>query len=395
MVYEIGNGAIAPVIALTAIDLGASAATAGFLLALSGIGRILGNVPAALLAERVGDRKAMIIAACLDIGALVACFFASSAIVLGAALLVIGMSTSTFYLARQSYLASVVPPAFTGRAMSALGGSHRVGLFIGPFLGAAVIYAAGLRSAYILAVFTAVCVVILLIVIPDVPGVHAVKDPGHSSGDRRRILTENRKLFLTLGLAIFAAGAVRGAKQTLLPLWAQHLGLGPEQTSLIFGIAGAVDALMFYPSGRIMDRFGRLIMAAPSMLLIAGAVLALPFTTGLVSLSIVAIIMSLGNGLGTGVMLTLGIDAAPAVGRIHFLGIWRVIGDSGNAAGPVVMSIVAVATSLSGGLFAIGILGVFAAAALAKWVPVYAKSAPQSKSLRQKLVREPDPTKRA
>lgn len=387
MVYEIGNGAIAPVIALTAIELGASAATAGFLLALSGIGRILGNVPAAILAERVGDRKAMILAACLDIGALVACFFASSAIVLGAALLVIGMSTSTFYLARQSYLAGVVPPAFTGRAMSALGGSHRVGLFIGPFLGAAVIYAAGLRSAYILAVFTAVCVVILLIVIPDVRGVHAVKDPGYSSGDRRRILTENRKLFLTLGLAIFAAGAVRGAKQTLLPLWAQHLGLGPEQTSLIFGIAGAVDALMFYPSGRIMDRFGRSIMAAPSMLLIAGAVLALPFTTGLVSLSIVAIIMSLGNGLGTGVMLTLGIDAAPAVGRIHFLGIWRVIGDSGNAAGPVVMSIVAVATSLSGGLFAIGILGVFAAAALAKWVPVYAKSAPQSKRLHQGLVR--------
>jgi hypothetical protein len=46
MVFEIGNGAVTPVIAITALDLGASAGTAGLLVALLGIGQLAGDVPA-------------------------------------------------------------------------------------------------------------------------------------------------------------------------------------------------------------------------------------------------------------------------------------------------------------------------------------------------------------
>ena len=62
LVYEIGDGAIAPIIALTALDVGASPGTAGFMLALLGIGQILGDVPAGRVADTIGDRRAMTIA---------------------------------------------------------------------------------------------------------------------------------------------------------------------------------------------------------------------------------------------------------------------------------------------------------------------------------------------
>lgn len=371
MIYEIGNGAIAPVIALTALDLGASAGAAGFMLALLGIGQVMGDIPASALADRVGDRRAMICAATLAMVALGACALAPGLWALGGALLLIGAANSTFYLARQAYLTDVVPTALRARAMSTLGGSHRIGLFIGPFLGAGAIALTGMRAAYLVAMAAALATIILLLVIEDVPPPQGQQVATRGQIGSWEMLRRNAGLFSTLGLAILAVGAVRAARQTVLPLWAEHIGLGPEQTSLIFGIASAVDMALFYPAGKVMDQFGRLAVALPSMTILGVAMMALPLTTGPVQLTIVAMTMSFGNGIGSGIMMTLGADAAPADGRIRFLGIWRVLSDSGNAAGPVIVSAVASVATLAMGIAAVGSVGILAAAALGAFVPRY------------------------
>lgn len=371
MVYEIGNGATAPVIALTALELGASPTRAGYLLALLGIGQVLGDIPASALADRIGDRRAMLLAAGLAAAGMLGCFFARSLVILGVCLVAIGMSNATFYLARQSYLTEVVPAGMRARAMSTLGGSHRIGLFVGPFVGAAAIGIFELRAAYLVAVCTAVGSGVLLLVVPDV-ALPAGRVPSvRGTIGSRQMLAGHRRLFATLGLAILAVGAVRAARQTVLPLWSEHLGLSAAQTSVVFGIASAVDMALFYPAGKIMDRYGRLAIALPSMTILGVAMMTLPLTTGALSLTIVAMVMSLGNGIGSGIMMTLGADAAPPVGRIKFLGLWRVLSDSGNAAGPIVMSVVASAFTLAVGIVTIGSAGLLAAAALAIWVPRY------------------------
>ncbi len=371
LIYEIGNGAIAPIIALTALGVGASPSTAGFMLALLGVGQILGDVPAAALADRLGDRRSMIVAAALAVLALLACFLAPSLLVLGAALVVVGMANSTFYLARQSYLTEVVPPSLRARAMSTLGGSHRIGLFIGPFVGAAAISLTGLRAAYVVAMVAVACAALLLILIPDVAVPADLPVATRGGTTMRRMLGSHRKLFATMGIAVVAVGATRAARQTVLPLWAEHIGLGPEKTSLIFGIASAVDMALFYPSGKVMDHLGRLSIAIPSMTILGGAMIILPLTHDAVWLTVVAMTMSLGNGIGSGIMMTLGADMAPFDSRTQFLALWRLFNDSGNAAGPVVVSVVATASSLAGGIVAIGGVGLAAAFALGTWVPRY------------------------
>ena len=75
LIYEVGNGAIAPVIALTALSLGASAAEAGVILTLLGVGQILGNVPSSFLVSRLGDRRAMMVAATVATGALLVGYY--------------------------------------------------------------------------------------------------------------------------------------------------------------------------------------------------------------------------------------------------------------------------------------------------------------------------------
>jgi hypothetical protein len=73
--------------------------------------------------------------------------------------------------------------------------------------------------------------------------------------------------------------AVRQARQSVLPLWCDSIGLDAAQTSLIFGLSGAVDMLLFYPAGSVMDRFGPGSIGIPSMLVLALSHAVLPFAT--------------------------------------------------------------------------------------------------------------------
>ncbi|MFM9786025.1 hypothetical protein, partial [Streptomyces scabiei] len=56
------------------------------------------------------------------------------------------------------------------------------------------------------------------------------------------------------------------------------IGLDAQTIALVVGISGAIDFAMFYASGQVMDRFGRLWAALPAMILMGAGFLALAFT---------------------------------------------------------------------------------------------------------------------
>jgi MFS family permease len=128
---------------------------------------------------------------------------------------------------------------------------------------------------------------------------------------------------------------------------------------------------LFYPAGRVMDQYGRLAVAIPSMLILGGATATLPLTHGMTTLAIAAIAMSFGNGLGSGIIMTLGADVAPVDGRVTFLSIWRTMSDTGSALGPLVVAVLAAAWSLAAGIVAVGGVGLLAALGLWRFVPLH------------------------
>ncbi|WNI16816.1 MFS transporter [Actinacidiphila sp. ITFR-21] len=369
LIFETGMGALAPVLALSGRALGASVGAAGLVLALLGVGQILGDVPAGALAARLGDRKAMLVASGVTAVTLTGCALARSLWQLALAVTVTGASNAVFILARQSYLTEVVPPGMRARALSTLGGMSRVGAFVGPFLGAAVLTGRPVRDVYWLALLCTAVTSVVLLTVPD------VSDPAAATGRKpvpvRSVLREHRTVFRTLGAAVLLVASVRATRQTVLPLWAEHLGQSPSSTSVVFGIAGLVDTLTFYPSGQVMDRAGRLWIAVPSMLVLGGAQAALPLTRTLTELTVVAMVMGFGNGIGSGILMTLGADVAPPETRSQFLGVWRLCADSGSAGGPLVVSSAASLGSLAAGIAVMGAVGVAAAGALLRWVPRY------------------------
>src|SRR5699024_10280766 len=137
---------------------------------------------------------------------------------------------------RHAYLTEITPPLRRARVLSTLAGVHRIGLFIGPFAGAAVIHGSDVRAGYWLALATSVAATVVIAAVgPDRPASsragHAHQQSRVPARSLRSVLAEHRQVFATLGVAVLLVGAVRGARQTVLPLWGEHLGLDPAVTS--------------------------------------------------------------------------------------------------------------------------------------------------------------------
>ena len=179
----------------------------------------------------------------------------------------------------------------------------------------------------------------------------------------------HRAVLTQVGSAVLLVGAVRAARQVVLPLWAVHLGLSPATTSLVFGLSGVLDVAVFWPAGKAMDRYGRLWVAVPAMVVLGASIAVLPVVGTLPALVVVAVVMGLGNGIGSGIVMTLAADLAPPDARPQFLGTWRLLQDTGIAVGPLVVSGLAAAGSLALGVLVGGLLGLVAAGLLAVTVP--------------------------
>lgn len=370
ILFEMGVGAVIPVVAARAGELGASLTVAGAILAMLAVGQILADLPAGALAARLGDRTAMALAGVIGTAAAILAGLAPSPLLLGVAILLMGAAAATFFLARQSHLTEITPPLRRARVLSTLGGMHRVGYFIGPFAGALVITLWSVAAVFVMAAaLSLLASLVVLLAAGDERGDRATASapvlPAAS------LWSEYRGLFLRLGLAVLLIGAVRGARNTVLPLWAEYVGIDPASTSVIFGISAGVDTLLFYPAGYVMDRFGRLAVGVPAMGVMGLALAFIPLATTPVTLGVVSVLLGLGNGMSSGILMTLGSDVAPPERRAKFLGIWRLFSDTGLAVGPLVLTAAAAAGSLAAGVWAMAAASGASMASQLRWVPRY------------------------
>jgi MFS family permease len=371
--FGLAEGAILPIIALSAFDRGASTSVAVLIAALIGIASFLTNIPAGILATRVGERKAMLVAAGITVLGLVFCILHVGTgpwalVVYGFGIFLIGSAGSVYSLARQSYLTEMVPFHMRARALSTLGGTMRIGVFVGPFLGAGATALWGLTGAYYVGL---VAILAGGVIVYRAPDLELSEEHRKASAQvtTPMVLKQYWRTFLTLGTGVLLLSAIRQTRQSVIPLWAHHLGLSPTTSSIIYGIAGGIDALTFYPAGKVMDLRGRRWVAVPCVTIMGVAFVLMPLTHAAVTLLLVSMLMGFGNGIGSGIVMTLGADTSPAIGRLTFLGIWRELADAGAGIGPLILSAVTALAGLGAGIAVSGGVGFLAAGALWLWIP--------------------------
>jgi MFS family permease len=387
LAFSIGEGAIIPIIPIVAHNLGAQLAVAGLVAAMITLGQLIGDVPSGWIISRIGERASMIYAALLSIVGLALAMLSPNPWVLGLAIFLIGLATAVFGLARHAFMTSFVPVAFRARALSILGGSFRLGVFIGPFLAAAVIHLTGSTSSAFWVHVAGCLVAALLLVFLKDP--EATFRPRHTASGQREgevllereshglfhAIAKNREVLTRLGMSALLIGAVRASRQVVVPLWAVSIGISDANTALIIGIAGALDFALFYTTGQIMDRWGRMWTALPSMIGLGLGHLVLAFTHDLpadvVWFIVIAMVLGVANGFGTGLLMTLGADLADKRNPAPFLGAWRFTSDTGGAAAPLTISGLTALVSLSFASGVMGVLGLVGAGILWRYLPRY------------------------
>jgi MFS family permease len=365
----LGQGAVLPVLALRARELGGSVGVAAFIVALIGIGQLAAALPAGALVSRIGETRALIAASGLEAVAMVLGAVAPTLWMYAATAVAVGFTAAVFNLARQTYITDAVPLEMRARALSTLGGVNRIGLFFGPFVGAAAVHVGGIRAAFLVAAGAALAALALLVVVPELPMHHEAAAVPRTPDSVWSVLRATRHTLLTLGTGVLVIAGARACRTSVLPLYAESIGISTANTALVFGVAGAVDMLLFYPAGAIMDRWGRAWIAVPTVVILGAGMMALPLTHSIVSLTLVAMVMAVGNGIGSGIVMTLGADAAPPGVRPQFLGGWRLFADFGTSAGPLLVSAVALVAPLAGAIIVVGALSVLGGGWLAYWVP--------------------------
>ncbi len=389
ILFSLGEGAVLPLIPVIAANMGADVASAALVASALVVGQLCGNLPAGWAVARIGERFTMVIAGLVSMVAVIGMILSPSLGVFAAAVFLLGFCAAAFGLARHAFMTTRVPVDFRARALSLLGGSFRLGVFIGPFVTAALlqIFADEVAAIWFFLACLAVMVVLVLFgpdpekTTPVANGTLA-EDTGEAvSGsiptiERAgvfRTMWHHRGVLGRLGLAAASLSAVRSARQVVLPLWGVSLGLDAQTIALVVGVSGAIDFALFYASGQVMDRFGRLWAAMPAMVLMGSGFLVLSFThdgdAAVLWFGMLAAVLGVGNGLSSGILLTLGADVAPKTEPAAFLGSWRTLTDAGGAVAPLIVSGVTAVASLSVATGLMGVVGLVGALGFLRWIP--------------------------
>lgn len=372
------EGALLPVIPVSAVALGLDLASAGAVLAAMLLGTLVAEYPAAWLNTKIGERRSMIIAA--SVAALMAAvpFFDLGLIPLIAAAALFGGAHALFGLARHTLLAHLVPLAQRARAMSLLGGMFRGGLAFGPVVGSAVIAGINLEAAYLAA---SVMAAMAAISVALHPAGRMQSPPSGQLGNSWQVAKANRHKLLTLGIASSIIASARTIRMIGLPLLAIAIGIDPATSAFIFGITGFIDFALFYFAGIVMDKYGRFWASVPTLVVLGLLYLGAFLVVDLQSFWIFASVSALANAASAGINMVLGADLAPEGARSEFLASFRFLTSGGVAFAPLAISGITAIASLPLALAVTGLLNFYGAYLFWRYLPMYstgiAKKPPQ------------------
>jgi MFS family permease len=310
-IFAFCQGLLTPILPLYAVGFEVSYGLIGLLLAGEAIGMLLGDIPAGLMMERFNQKRGMLFGLGCATLSTVALFWAASVPEALIYRLITGFSLSLFNLSRHAYMSEAITLTSRGRAIALYGGVNRIGKFIGPAVGGFVGAMYGLRAAFLLCGFICIITLIVIVIFVRVPEAHAQASMGgaHPQPGNHFAATLKRHYYvlLTAGAGQLFAQMIRAGREVIIPLYAaQVLGLGVQDVGLIVSVAAAIDMSLFYPTGIIMDRWGRKFAIVPSFLIQAIGMSLVPLTWSFTTLLLAAGLIGFGNGLGSGNMLTLG-----------------------------------------------------------------------------------------
>ena len=377
-VNQLGFGAIVPTISLYAKSFGVSATAIGMAVAIYGLGRMVSAPPAGTLSDRLGRRHALALGGVVTALGNLACALASSYPEFIAGRLVAGVGAGMVLTTGQIVLADISTPERRGRMIATYQGTFLFAVGVGPFPGGLIADNFGLTAPfYAYAVFGLICTAVAWLAVGETKDFAEARD-GAPRGPRLRylqqlkLLAEKRGYVLVCIVSLMFAVIRTGGFFALVPLIG-NVALGLSVAEIGFGLfLGAIAGLAAaYPGGMIADRFGRKAIIVPASTVTALSMVGFAYASDYTFFMAACIVWGIATSVGGSAPAAYAADNAPPGLNATTMSTFRMVGDVGYVAGPILLGAIADATDPSAAL-EIG-AAMMAAAALA-----FAFGAPES-----------------
>lgn len=343
----IGAAIVLPVIPALAQSFDVSFGLASNVITAFLIGNVAATVPTGWLIDRLGRRPIVIAGPLLTAITSLLIVFAESFEQILVLRFLAGWAAQMWLMARLAAISHGAAAGERGRQISWLFGMDSVGKLAGPAFGAFIAAYFGIRAPFIaFAILALIALVPAFFYAEDTPrrALHKKED---AVAPRRISLWEIVVPRLPyFGVALFA-GLARGPIYSgMLDLYAAFAyRLGPTEIGWLATCANIINLPIAFAAGWMMDHFGRKRTMVPgfggvALTMAALAVcafipLSLSWYVGLFFLAIAA------QALTGSSIQTVGADVAPPEARGLFLGIWRLTGQGGATASPILFAILA------------------------------------------------------
>lgn len=349
LVLALYHDLLTTVLPLYLVGLQTEYASIGLILAAAPIGMLLMDIPAGSVLRRLGTRTSLLLGASIEALAVLALFWASNNAEFFLYRLLAGMAHALWNLSRHVYLADITRGYQRGRAISLFGGVIRLGGLVGPALAGIVGSIYSLRTALLVAALLSLLALLLTALLVHPSETMRFRRAPASRGlpGWLELLQSQRHILSIAGTGYILAQMIRSARMVLIPLYGSNiLGLSVGDIGWILSAAALLDMALFYTAGWLMDHLGRKYAIVPCFALQALGMVFVALSSDMGTLLSAVLLVGFGNGLGAGSMMTLGADLAPPEATGEFLGMWRLIGDSGMVASPLLSGAVASLFSL-------------------------------------------------
>lgn len=349
-VNQFGFGSIVPIIALYAETFGVSQTAIGLTIAVYGLARFLVNVPAGHIADAFGRRAALAAGGATTVLGTVLCATAPNYPTFLIARFIAGAGAAAVLTGGQIVLADISSPHNRGRVMAIYQGVFLFSVGAGALPGGLLATHFGLASPFWAnAALAAVVTTLAWLAVPETRARRRPRAAGETapSSSRPSFAAQLRALaaidgFILICLVSFAAFFARtGALFNVVPLLAEgEIGLAPDQIGIGLAMISIVGLLLSYPSGALVDRFGRKAVIVPATVLSGAGMLAFVVAADYASFLLACALWSAASGVSSAAPAAYAADISPTGMTAATLGTYRMIADFGYVAGPLALGVI-------------------------------------------------------
>lgn len=316
-------------------ELSMSAGQLGLITTVFALGRLVTDIPAGRLADRVQPLRSLGVAGGILAAGSVGVASATTGTWVITAAFALGIASALANTTGMTYFSTAAPAARRGSSMAVFSAALLGGQALGPTVGGLIGDAAGWRAALFGAAGVGLFVALLGAASTQMRRPPVAAGRGHHGargGSVDPTPPLQRALLYSVSFALmFMLGSM---PQTLIPIIGDdRYALGAGSIGLALGLGGACRFIGAIVGGRLADRVSRKGSLVPGMALCSLGVAILAFDLGVAGWVAAIVLLSLGS-YGVTVSAAMLADHAGGNGVGRRLGAYRFVGDVGLIAGP-------------------------------------------------------------